>query len=161
MGSIEIFANDSYFSLTMWSLLLLFLVSVYSSFNLNITKAVWYLFAGLTIEFLGSWYGYHISYYNSAGVSINILVAIELSFTLVSVVLLALSASEVLIGKTPAAAYVISGSVMGLIAVVFYCFIYPDGDMIVRMRKIFPIAGFAFLTAAFWSKAFTPRHFGY
>ena len=50
---------------------------------------------------------------------------------------------------------------MGLVAVIFYCFIYPDGDMIVRMRKIFPIAGFAFLTAAFWSKAFTPRHFGY
>lgn len=161
MGSIEIFANESYFSLTMWSLVLLFLVAVYSSFNLNITKAVWYLFAGLTLEFLSAWYGYHIGYFNSAGVSINILVAIELSFSLISVVMLALAASEILIGKTPSAAYITGGIAMGLVAVIFYCFIYPDGDMIVRMRKIFPIAGFAFLTAAFWSKAFTPRHFGY
>ena len=99
MGSIEIFANESYFSLTMWSLVLLFLVAVYSSFNLNITKAVWYLFAGLTLEFLSAWYGYHIGYFNSAGVSINILVAIELSFSLISVVMLALAASEILIGK--------------------------------------------------------------
>ena len=75
--------------------------------------------------------------------------------------MLALAASEILIGKTPSAAYITGGIAMGLVAVIFYCFIYPDGDMIVRMRKIFPIAGFAFLTAAFWSKAFTPRHFGY
>ena len=143
MGSIEIFANESYFSLTMWSLVLLFLVAVYSSFNLNITKAVWYLFAGLTLEFLSAWYGYHIGYFNSAGVSINILVAIELSFSLISVVMLALAASEILIGKTPSAAYITGGIAMGLVAVIFYCFIYPDGDMIVRMRKIFPIAGFA------------------
>jgi len=161
MGSIEIFANETYLALTRWGWLLLFMVSIYSSFNLNINKAVWYLFAGLTVEFLSAWYGYHISYYNSAGVSINVLVAVELFFSLISVVLLALSASEILIGKTPAAVYVVSGTVTGLIAVIFYCFVYPDGDMITRMRKIFPIAGFAFLTAAFWSHSFTRRHFGY
>lgn len=140
---------------------LLLFVSIYSSFNLNINKAVWYLFAGLTVEFLTSWYGYYISYYNTAGVSISILVAIELFFLLISIVLLALAASEILIGNAPAMAYVTTATVFGLIAIIYFCFIYPDGDMINNMRKIFPIAGFAFLMASFWSQSFAPHHGGY
>ncbi len=161
MGSIEIFSDGLYISISFWTLALLLFVSIYSSFNLNINKAVWYLFAGLTVEFLTSWYGYYISYYNTAGVSISILVAIELFFLLISIVLLALAASEILIGNAPAMAYVTTATVFGLIAIIYFCFIYPDGDMINNMRKIFPIAGFAFLMASFWSQSFAPHHGGY
>lgn len=161
MGSIEIFANNLYVGISLWSLALLLFISVYSSFNLNINKAIWYLFVGLTIEFLTSWYGYYISYYNTAGVSINVLVAIELFFTLISVVLLALAASEILIGNAPATVYVVIGTIFGLVAIIFYCFIYPDGEMINNMRKIFPIAGFAYLMASFWSQSFSRHNFGY
>ena len=161
MGSIEIFSESLYISISFWTLALLLFVSIYSSFNLNINKAVWYLFAGLTVEFLTSWYGYYISYYNTAGVSISILVAIELFFLLISIVLLALAASEILIGNAPAMAYVTTATVFGLIAIIYFCFIYPDGDMINNMRKIFPIAGFAFLMASFWSQSFAPHHGGY
>ena len=58
MGSIEIFSESLYISISFWTLALLLFVSIYSSFNLNINKAVCYLFAGLTVEFLTSWYGY-------------------------------------------------------------------------------------------------------
>lgn len=74
----------------------------------------------------------------------------------VSIVLLALAASEILIGNAPAMAYVTTATVFGLIAIIYFCFIYPDGDMINNMRKIFPIAGFAFLMASFWSQSFAP-----
>ena len=120
MGSIEIFSDSLYISISFWTLALLLFVSIYSSFNLNINKAVWYLFAGLTVEFLTSWYGYYISYYNTAGVSISILVAIELFFLLISIVLLALAASEILIGNAPAMAYVTTATVFGLIAIIYF-----------------------------------------
>ena len=47
MGSIEIFSESLYISISFWTLALLLFVSIYSSFNLNINKAVWYLFAGI------------------------------------------------------------------------------------------------------------------
>ncbi len=160
MGSIEIFANDLYTDITLWGLVLLFFTAIYCSYNLNLNRAIWYLFAGLVAEFLSSWYGYHISY-NASAATISMLVAVELTFILISVVLLALSASEILTGKAPVAAYVIGGMVFGLAAIIFFCFISPDGDMINNMRKIFPIAGFAYLMASFWSQASAQQQTGY
>ena len=160
MGSIELFANDLYTDITLWGLILLFAVSIYCSFNLNLNRAIWYLFAGLVMELIGSWYGYHISF-NSSTISISTLVAIELTFILISVVLLALSASEILTGKAPVGAYVIGGMIFGLAAIIFFCYIYPDGDMINNMRKIFPLAGFAYLMASFFSQASAQQQTGY
>ena len=39
MGSIEIFSESLYISISFWTLALLLFVSIYSSFNLNINKA--------------------------------------------------------------------------------------------------------------------------
>lgn len=160
MGSIEIFANDLYTDITIWGLVLLFFTSIYCSYNLNLNRAIWYLFAGLLVELIGSWYGYHISY-NASAATISMLVSVELTFILISVVLLALSASEILTGKAPVIAYAVGGMVFGLAAIIFFCFIYPDGDMINNMRKIFPIAGFAYLMASFWSQASAQQQTGY
>ena len=41
MGSIEIFSESLYISISFWTLALLLFVSIYSSFILNINKAVW------------------------------------------------------------------------------------------------------------------------
>ena len=160
MGSIELFSNDLYVDITLWSLILLFFISIYCSFNLNLNRAIWYLYSGLVMELIGSWYGYHISYSDST-IPISILVSIELTFTLISVVLLALAAAEILTSKAPVGSYVIGGMVFGWAAIIFFCFIYPDGDMINNMRKIFPLAGFAYLMASFFSQASVQQQTGY
>ena len=160
MGSIEIFSNITYTHITLWGLVLLFFTSIYCSYHLNITRALWYLFAGLLMEFIGSWYGFHISY-SSSEVSINIRVALELTFSLISLVLLAVSASEILTEKAPKGSYVAGGTFFGLITIAIFCFIYPDGNMTNNMRKIFPIAGFAYLMASFWTRAVTQQQTGY
>ena len=116
MGSIEIFSNITYTHITLWGLVLLFFTSIYCSYHLNITRALWYLFAGLLMEFIGSWYGFHISY-SSSEVSINIRVALELTFSLISLVLLAVSASEILTEKAPKGSYVAGGTFFGLITI--------------------------------------------
>ncbi len=160
MGSIEIFANDLFTDITLWGLFLLFLTAIYCSYNLNLNRAIWYLFAGLFVELIGSWYGYNISY-NASAVTISMSVALELTFILISVVLLALAAAEILTGKAPVLAYAVGGMVLGMAAIIFFCFIYPDGEMINNMRKIFPIAGFAYLMASFWSQATAQQQTGY
>lgn len=160
MGSIEIFANPLYINLSIISLLILLLATIYSSFGLNINKGIWYLFIGLVIEFCSSWYGYSISY-STSSVSISVLVAIELFFILFAVVFLALAASEILVGNVPATAYVATATVAGIAAIVFFCFIAPDGDMISNMRRIFPIAGFAYIMASFWSQCGRRHNAGY
>lgn len=160
MGSIEIFSNNLYTGITIWGLILLFFISVYCSYGLNLNKAIWFLFFGLIVELFGSWYGYHISY-TPTSVPISILVSLELMFILISVVLLALSATEILTGNTPKFGYVLSGTLLGLAAIIFFCFIIPDGDMINNMRKIFPIAGFAYLMASFWLQGAAQQQTGY
>lgn len=160
MGSIEIFANNLFTDITLWGLFLLFLTAIYCSYNLNLNRAIWYLFAGLFVELIGSWYGYNISY-NASAVTISMSVALELTFILISVVLLALAAAEILTGKAPVLAYAVGGMVLGMAAIIFFCFIYPDGEMINNMRKIFPIAGFAYLMASFWSQATAQQQTGY
>ncbi len=160
MGSIEIFANNVYTNITIWGMILLFFTSIYCSYNLNLSRAIWFLFAGLLVELIGSWYGYNISYSASAA-EISISVALELTFILISVIFLALAAAEILTGKAPVLAYAVGGIVLGMSAIIFFCFIYPDGDMINNMRKIFPIAGFAYLMASFWSQASAQQQSGY
>lgn len=160
MGSIEIFANPLYIDLSIVSLFILLLACVYSSFGVNINKGVWYLFIGLVIEFCSSWYGYSISY-SASSMAISVRVAIELFLTLIAVVFLALAASEILVGNVPATAYVTTATVAGIAAIIYFCFIYPDNDMINNMRRIFPIAGFAYIMASFWSQCFRRHNAGY
>ncbi len=162
MGSFEIFTNPTHLAITLTALAILFIAVKFSnSDDLNIGKGIWFLMFGLGIEFLSSWLSFKTSEYYAQGVSITLLVALELLFLLIAMVFLAIAASQILINNLPNLPVVALLTGVGLIAIVYFVFISPDGNMVVSMRQIFPIAGFAYISASFWSKSFIRNHGGY
>ncbi len=162
MGSFEIFTNSTHLAITLISLAILFIAVKFSnSDNLNIGKGIWFLMLGLGIEFLSSWLSFKTSEYYAQGVSITVLVAMELLLLLIAMAFLAIAASQILINNLPYLPVIGILTGVGLFAIVYFVFISPDNNMVVSMRQIFPIAGFAYISASFWSKSFIRNHGGY
>lgn len=162
MGSFEIFTNPTHLAITLTALAILFIAVKFSnSDDLNIGKGIWFLMFGLGIEFLSSWLSFKTSEYYAQGVSITLLVAMELLLLLVAMVFLAIAASQILINNLPNLPVVALLTGVGLLAIIYFVFISPDGNMVISMRQIFPIAGFAYISASFWSKSFIRNHGGY
>ena len=96
MGSFEIFTNPTHLAITLTALAILFIAVKFSnSDDLNIGKGIWFLMFGLGIEFLSSWLSFKTSEYYAQGVSITLLVALELLLLLVAMVFLAIAASQI------------------------------------------------------------------
>lgn len=157
MGSVEIFANISNLSVTLLTLGLLFYACFYSSRDDNVGNGIWLLFLGLVMEFIATWLSYKTMEMYRAGHSIEVWVFLELLLLLISMVFLALSASMMLIKNSPDLPIIIGLGILGFIALVYFIFISPDGDMVANIRQIFPIAGFAYMSASFWAQ--TKRRF--
>lgn len=152
MSNVEIFSSVTNLMLTMAALLILMLSVWFSSKDIKIGKGLRYLFIGLALEFITSWLNYNMTEYYNQGISINILVFVELLLLLLSMMFLALSASQILISSIPDTPVIGSIVGIGLIAIVYFVFIASDGNMVAYMRQIFPLAGFAYMAAAFWSQ---------
>lgn len=152
MGNIEIFSSTANFMTTFITLLILLFAVIYAGQDSKIGKGLWFLFSGLFLEFITSWVGFKITEYYNAGASINFLVFLELLMLLISMIFLALSASQILVNNVPEVPVISAITVIGLAAIVFFVFITPDGSMVANMRFIFPLAGFAYISASFWSQ---------
>ena len=153
MSSIEIFNSSTSFLITLIALAILAFSVCYSSQDIKIGKGIRYLFIGIALEFVGSWFGFKMNDYVQMGISINILAFLELLVLLLSMMFLALSASQILsvnVSDTPLIG-AISG--LGLVAIVYFCLIAQDGAMVSLMRQIFPLTGFAYIAASFWSQS--------
>lgn len=161
MGNIEIFNNSNNLLVTVLTLVLLFMCCSYAGRSKSISAGVWFLFFGLLLEFCGSALESEISYIYSQGRSINFLVFIELLLLLISMILLAFSASQFLTNYTPGAWIVLSISVVGFFIIAFFIYIAPDGVMVTNMRQIFPLAAFAYLAVSFWSQLSQKSNGGY
>lgn len=161
MGSFEVFSNPSYFAITLAALLILGIAARFSSRDIKIGKGIWYLFIGIALEFLSSWLGYKTSEYYAQGISITFLISVELLLLLTSMVFLGLAASQLLVSSLPDVPIIALVTGLGLIAIVYFVFISPDGNMVASMRQIFPIAGFSYVAASFWSQSFRRNKHGY
>ena len=78
MSSVEIFNSGTNLLITLVALIILMLSVWYSSQDIKIGKGIRYLFVGLVLEFIGSWFGYQMNEYYQLGISINILAFLEL-----------------------------------------------------------------------------------
>ena len=153
MSSVEIFSNSTNLLITLVALFVLMLSVWYSGRDIKIGKGIRYLFIGLVLEFVGSWFGYQINEYYQLGVSINILVFLELFILLLAMMFLAMSASKLLVSSIPDAPVIGAITILGLVAIIYFCFIAQDGSMVAYMRQIFPLTGFAYISASFWSQS--------
>lgn len=152
MGTVEVFSNNLYFSITIISLLLLFMVISYTSLDNKQVEGVWYLFWGIIFEFAGSWFGHIISTYQGDVFTYSILLAVELTLLVVALTLMAFAATELLIGKKSNKTFVWILAVLAFGSVFAFTFIIPSIDMIIKMRYAFPLVGFLYVSIAFWSK---------
>lgn len=153
MSSVEIFNSGTNLLITLVALIILMLSVWYSSQDIKIGKGIRYLFVGLVLEFIGSWFGYQMNEYYQLGISINILAFLELFILLLSMMFLALSASQLLVSSIPDTPVIGAITVLGLVAIIYFCFIAQDGSMVAYMRQIFPLTGFAYISTSFWSQS--------
>lgn len=152
MGTIEIFTNNLYFYLTVISLFMLFIVISYTSLDNKQVDGIWLFFWGLIFEFAGYWFGYSISDYQDQP-HFDVLVFSELCLLLTSLTFMALSAFSLLISKKGNKSFIWALLVVAVVAISYFVFVAPNGDMVLSMRIVFPLAGFMFASVAFWSKS--------
>lgn len=152
MSTLEIFTTNLYFYITVISLLLLFIVISYTSIDSKQTDGIWMFFWGLIFEFAGGWFGYTISDYSNQP-HFDILVFSELCLLLTSLAFMAIAAFNLLIGKKESKSFIWALLVVAVVAVSYFVFVSPNGDMIQSMRIVFPLACFIFMSLAFWSKS--------
>lgn len=161
MGSISIFNQTSNVIFTLLSLLLLFCASIYASKGTKLGKGIWLLYWGLVLEFVTIYIGKHSSDIYNQGSAIEGWVFVELLINLVSMILLAMAASQILVNSVPDMPIIGSFGAIGLIAIIYFLFVSPDGYMISNMRQIFPLTGFAYISVSFLSQLRNKHHGGF
>ena len=101
MGTISIFNQTSNVVFTLFSLFLLFCASIYASKGTKLGKGIWLLYWGLVLEFVTIYIGKHSSDIFSHGGGIEGWVFVELLLNLISMILLAMAASQILVNGVP------------------------------------------------------------
>ncbi|MDR1026691.1 MAG: sensor domain-containing diguanylate cyclase [Lactobacillus sp.] len=153
MTNLEVFNSGANLTFTIACLLVLMFSSIYSSKGNKYGKGILYLFIGMMLDFIASWFGSNINELASVGVPVEILVFIELAILLISMVFLALAASQFLINNVPDVIIIAAILAIGISAILYFVMVNPDGDMVNNMRSIFPIAGLVYISASFWSQS--------
>lgn len=154
MGNIEVFAQSQYFFTTLLALGILFFASIYATAGQDkLFVPLWLLFIGLVLDFGagGAAYGSVSAY--TEGKSIEGYVFLELLLSLSAMVFLAQSSLRFMVNGVLLNWVVVVLGILGVLAVSLFIFIIPNGDVVNQMRQIFPMAGFACLTAGFWSQS--------
>lgn len=152
MGSIEVFSNSIYFYITSSSLLLFFLTLFYTSYDNKPINGLWTFFWGVFFEAIAFTFGYNISAYHNSNL-FEIMIFAELGLWLLSLLFLSLSATTILFNNKATSKYIWITFAVLLIFTAFFIFIRPNGDMVNKIRMVFPLIGFGYVASAFWSKS--------
>lgn len=161
MGSLNLFSQNIYFVITLFSLGLLFCAALFAGRADKIGASIWLLFFALLIDFAATGLEYEITDLYNRGVSITLYVLVELILFLVSMIFMYLSASQFLIHGYPAKYITAAVSSLGLFAIGFFVLFLPDGNMVNNMRQIFPLAGFTYIAVSLWSETKQKNNGGY
>ena len=153
MESINIFTQDSYFAITLFTLGLLLFSTIFSSRADKIAAPLWLLF-GLAVEFVAGGVSAEVTNVYNEGGSITAYVFVELLLLLIAMIFMAMAASQLLIRSLPSSPVIVMVTVLGVVAIAFFLFISPDGEMVNSMRQIFPLAAFAYIALSFWAQTF-------
>ena len=161
MGSFDIFSQSQFLLTTLSMLGVLFLSTLYAGRSVKIRASLWLLSFALLVDFLAAGMGYRIGIVYADGGSFISYIFVELVLYLLSMVLMALSASQFLIHGYPEKWVTGGVSGLGLFAIVFFLVVFPDGGMVENMRQIFPLAGFVYISISLWSEIRQKNKGGY
>lgn len=161
MGSISVFNHTAYTFVTYVSLILLFFSCVYASTKSKQNKGIWLLFWGLVLDFASLYVSLYSAEVFAQGRSVEIWVFLEMLLCLISMLLLASASSHILVNNISDMPAISIFGGLGLTAIVFFLYIYPDNQMIAQMRYIFPLAGFAYLSIGFLAQISKKRSSGF
>ena len=153
MSSIEIFSQNQYFFITLLALGILFFACIYATAGQDkLFTPIWLIFAGFVLDFFASGAAHRSAALYAAGKSIDGYVFLELLLLLSAMIFWVLAAIKSAMSKVFLDWIIIALGVLGALAIWLFVFVIPDGNVVNNMRQIFPLAGFACLTAAFWSQ---------
>ena len=134
MGSISLFDNGYRVSFALLSLLFLFVSGVYASYKTKLGGGIWLLFWGLVLEFITSAISFHSVEVYARGGAVEGWIFAELLLNLASMLLLAMAASQILVNSIPDLPVILGFGILGLVAVFYFLFVAPDGEMVSSMR---------------------------
>ena len=160
MGSIEIFENYSNVLIALSSLLVLLIATVYVNNVKDLNKGAWFLFSALALGLLVSYISYKF-FHATKGVSLSTFVFFELTLLLISMILLAFAASRILDKELSNMHLILGIAGIGLISIIYFVILFPDGGVVTSMRNIFPIAGLVYISASLGLKAVQGKKKGY
>lgn len=161
MGNLSIFNQAAYLIVTYMSLFLLLFTCIYASVGNKQVKGIWLLFWGLAVDFATQYVSQHSMEVYAQGKAVEIWVFIEMILCLISMLLLAMASSHILVNNISDLPVVLLFGGLGLVAIVFFLYIFPDNLMISKMRYIFPLAGCAYLSLGFMSQMNKRRSSGF
>ena len=153
MGSFAIFNNGGYMIINLVAMLLLFLSCFYTEKGSRIKLGIWLLFLAMVTDFAAGWVEAETAIMYAQGSHYyTYMLYIELSLFLVEMLLLSVAASVILLNKIPSLMMIGGIAGFAIVCIVYFLFISQNGDAVFQMRYIFPMVGFIYLAAGFWSK---------
>ncbi|MFI3241463.1 MAG: sensor domain-containing diguanylate cyclase, partial [Alphaproteobacteria bacterium] len=150
MNSALVFATPTSFFVTLATFLMFYLSSKHAIKDGIVNKALMSCFYGVLLCFLSSMV---VNNHGFLSFSVTIIVFIELMLLLLSLTFFVSFATQLLVGSKPGAGVGSLVFVCGLVLVLTFLFLSPDGAMVDKMRSLFPLVGFCYLAVAFWSKS--------
>lgn len=161
MESMEVFAQGLNFGLTIFALFILFFSCFLTGKNQEISSSLWLLFWGMFFEFLAGYIEDRSVEAYSTGASITGYAFAELLLLVGALICMALGATRVLVHKIPGTTLVLCISGLGIFGAAFFTLIFPDGNMVNKMRQIFPLTAYLLVALAFLSVSTQKNHSGY
>lgn len=154
----EVFANSLFFTMTLVSMFVFFVSSVYGAIGTEKPASVWFLFWGITCGYIALWIGYNLTDLQTHKM-FNVFVFVELSFVLLSLICLCFAASNLIINNKSYYKPILIAAAFVMICIVYFVLISPNGNMVVKFRDVFPIVSLAYILIAFVANI--KKSFGY
>lgn len=163
MGSFEIFSWTSGQVMTIFALLCLGFSAFFASKEKSLFKPIVFLSGAIVLDFFGTWVEAVAVADFEAGKNVELHMTIELALFLLSMILMSIAASYFIASSSdrahPLPVWILGG--LGLGAVVWFTLVVPSGDIVNKMRFIFPLAALLYLSVGLISRFSTPEKNGY
>ena len=163
MGNYEIFAQAPDLYMTIFTLGCLLAAGIYTIRNKSLRLPISFLLGAFAVDFLALWI--EALAVKQQGGSVELWVLAEMLLFLLAMCLMSLSASAFIYYNTTKEswqaylpAWFLSG--LGLISIVLFTLIIPDGEIINKLRIILPLASFAYLALGLTTRLRQPFRSG-
>ena len=163
MNSLTIFTNTLQLQITIAGRIFFMICGLFFWSNQSksgILNGVFYLIIALTVDFLSIWFESDVETF-SAFVPLNILMVAVLLMRLAIMILLAIAATNIMSGRFAGGLFIGLVAIAGVSAVIYYSIVEPNGIIVNVFHNLFPAVGFAYLTAAFFTRCFRRHNMGY